>query len=92
MSLFETARNEIDNDIMTVNQLANFIASNSEMVDSFSLENSTDFVYEDLKRNEFLRNANSISDIAEEVYIYFKECRSWTAVFKCVYFCYIYID
>lgn len=31
-----------------------------------------DFVYEDFRCNEFLRNANSISDIAEEVYIYNK--------------------
>ena len=72
LTLLETSRDNIDNDIMTVTQLASFIASDTEMIRSFSEEKSREFVYDDFQRREYLKKVTAISNVAEDVYIYNK--------------------
>ena len=72
LTLLETSRDNIDNDIMTVTQLASFIASDTEMIRSFSEEKSREFVYDDFQRREYLKKVTAISSVAEDVYIYNK--------------------
>lgn len=68
--LLENSRNNIDNKILTVTQLASFIASDNEMVESFARGGSSEFEYEDFRRREYLRKVSTILNIADEVYIY----------------------
>lgn len=71
--LLENSRNNIDNNILSVSQLAGFIASDNEMVASFAGDGSREFEYEDFRRHEYLKKVNSISNIADEIYIYNKK-------------------
>ena len=71
--LLENSRDNVDNEISMITQLANFIASNDNMLKSLSEENPKDFMYEDYEDMVFLKNIKITSDVIDEIYIYNKK-------------------
>ena len=70
--LIENARDNVDNEISMITQLANFIASNDKMLKSFSSKNPSEFIYEDYEDMVFLKNVKITSEVIDEIYIYNK--------------------
>ncbi len=68
--LLENARDNVDNEISMIAQIANFIASNDKMLKSFSEKNMKEFIYEDYEDMVFLKNIKITSNVIDEIYIY----------------------
>ena len=69
----ENARDDIDHRIIQINQLANLIIANDDMINGISSEHTSDFVYSDYECMEYLRNVGITSDIVDEIFIYNKK-------------------
>lgn len=74
VQMLENARNNVDNEMMMINQLANLIAANDEIISDFSVRGGNNgFAYEDYVSRQYLKNVNIISDVVDEIYIYNKK-------------------
>ena len=71
--IIENTRDNVDNEISMIAQVANLIASNGNMLKSFSADNSDDFIYEDYEDMVFLKNIKITSNVIDEIYIYNKK-------------------
>ena len=72
VQLMENVKDNIDHEVLRINQLANLIAANDEIIEELETEESSDFTYNDYRHMQYLKNIGITSDAVDEIYIYNK--------------------